>query len=190
MRTAYYGGSTLTGAGQTLALFQLGGYFQSDLDLALSTAGQSYSVPITNVLLDGMNGTPSQTGDDSEQVTDIVQSIGMAPGLDQLRVYIGMIPVDVLNAIAADGVARQVSISWAWQTADQSVEDQVFKELAAQGQNVFVASGDDGAFSPGYPIGFPAEDPWVTSVGGTVLHTQAAGEPGALNLPGAGAAEA
>ncbi len=175
MRAAYYGGDTLTGAGQTLALFELDGYFRSDLDLTFSNAGQSYSVPVVNVLLDGTDGTPALTGDDAEQVMDMAQAIAMAPGLDELRVYIGSIPVDVLNAIAADGIARQVSVSWAWQSADQTVEDQVFKELAAQGQNVFVASGDDGAFAPGYQFPFPSEDPWVTAVGGTVLQTEQQG---------------
>lgn len=176
MRAAYYGGSPLTGAGQTLALFQLDGYFQSDLDLTFSSEGQSYSAPVVNVLLDGADGTPALTGDDGEQVMDIAQAISMAPGLDQVRVYIGAIPIDVLNAIASDGVAKQVSISWAWQMAEQGADDQAFKELAAQGQNVFVASGDYGAFDSGYKWAFPSEDPWVTAVGGTTLATR--GEDG------------
>jgi subtilase family serine protease len=174
MRAAYYGGNTLTGAGQTVALFQMDGYFKEDVDLTFASAGQSYSVPIVNVLLDGVDGNLSQT-EDAEQVLDIVQTISMAPGLDQVRVYIGRYPIDVLNEIASEDVAKQVSISWAWYGTDPTPENQVFKEMAAQGQNVFAASGDYGSFAGGYQWGFPSEDPWVTAVGGTTLTTQAAG---------------
>ncbi len=177
MRAAYYGGSDLTGAGQTVALVQFDGYFKNDVDLSFSSAGQAYSVPIVNVLLDGADGTPSATGDDAEQVLDIVQAIGMAPGLSQVRVYIGSIDVDILNAIATDNLARQISISWSWQVNDTTAEDQIFKELAAQGQSVFAASGDYGAFDPRFPYYFPAEDAWVTAVGGTVLQTKSSGGP-------------
>ncbi len=174
MRAAYYGGNTLTGAGQTVALFQLDGYFQADVDLTFDSAGQSYSVPIVNVLLDGVYGNPART-DDAEVVLDIVQTISMAPGLDQVRVYIGSYPIDVLNEIAADGIAKQVSISWGWTSPDRSLEEQAFKEMASQGQDVFVASGDSGAFTSGDRFDFPAEDPWVTAVGGTTLTTQGQG---------------
>ncbi|MGO9305894.1 MAG: FG-GAP-like repeat-containing protein [Candidatus Korobacteraceae bacterium] len=50
-------------------------------------------------------------------------------------------------------------------------------EFATQGQNLFASSGDGGAFSPPscasnclYSV-YPAEDPYVTAVGGTVLTT-------------------
>ncbi len=177
MRAVYYGGSTLTGAGQTVGLFQFDGYFQSDVDLTFSSVGQAYSVPIVNVLLDGVDGTPAATGDDTEQVVDIVQAIGMAPGLSQVRVYIGNIDVDILNAIAAENLAKQVSISWSWQPTNPTVDDQFFKEFAAQGQSVFAASGDYGAFDPSKPQYFPAEDDWVTATGGTVLQTQGVAGP-------------
>lgn len=177
MRSAYYGGSTLTGAGQTVGLVQFDGYFQSDVDLTFSNAGQAYSVPIVNVLLDGVDGTPAATGDDAEQVIDIVQAIGMAPGLSQVRVYIGRFDVDIFNAVATENLAKQVSISWSWQPNDTTVDDEFFKEMAAQGQSVFAASGDDGAFDPSHPYYFPAEDDWVTATGGTVLQTQGAGGP-------------
>lgn len=174
MRAAYYGGNTLTGSGQTVALFQMDGYFKSDVDLTFESIGQSYSVPIVNVLMDGVDGNPAQT-DDAEEVLDIVQTISMAPGLDQVRVYIGRYPVSVLNAIASDGVARQVSISWGWTSPDRTLEEQAFKEMAAQGQNVFAASGDYGAYAPAYQFAYPSEDPWVTTVGGTKLAIQGQG---------------
>src|SRR4029077_4331251 len=86
MRAAYYGGSLLTGAGQCVGIFEYGGYRLSDVNLTFANAGQSYSVPINNVLLDGASAAAGS--DDSEQVLDIVQAISMAPGLSQVRVYI------------------------------------------------------------------------------------------------------
>ena len=44
--------------------------------------------------------------------------------------------------------------------------------MAAQGQTVYVSSGDDGAYSdepPALNASFPATDPFVTAVGGTTL---------------------
>lgn len=174
MRAAYYGGNTLTGAGQTVGLFQFDGYYKGDVDLTFASSGQEYSVPINNVLLDGCDGTP-QSGDDAEEVLDIVQTIGMAPGLSQVRVYIGLIDADILAQMAAENVARQLSISWAWSPDDPAVVDQFFEEFAAQGQSVFAASGDYGAWEPNTPFYFPAEDAWVTAVGGTTLATEGAG---------------
>ena len=175
LRAAYYGGSALTGAGQTVALLEFDGYNPSDVNLTFSSAGQSTDVPINNVLLDGQTGA-SASGDDSEEVIDIVQAIGMAPGLNQVRVYIGSSDVDLLNAVASEDVARQVSISWSWSPADPATDDEFFEELAAQGQSVFAASGDWGEFDPYFDNFYPAEDAYVTSVGGTDLTTGGAGQ--------------
>jgi subtilase family serine protease len=99
MRAAYYGGTTLTGQGQTVGLVQFDGYSISDVTStfdgkATSTTagtnyvlsytpqshGTTYTIPINNVLLDGATGAAA-SGDDSEEVLDIVQSVCMAPGL-------------------------------------------------------------------------------------------------------------
>ena len=202
MRAAYYGGTTLTGSGQTVGLLQFDGYNISDVvasfdgtasattsgdDYVLtytpSTGGATYTIPIENVLLDGATGTPGQfypPADDAEQVLDIVQTVGMAPGLSHVRVYIGNSDADILNAIASDSehLAKQISISWSWSPDDPTTDDLFFEEFAAQGQSVFVASGDYGAYSPTVTYYYPAEDAWVTAVGGTTLTTS--GPAGAL----------
>ena len=77
--------------------------------------------------------------------------------------------------IASENKAKQVSISWSWSPDDPLVAEVFFEEFAAQGQSVFVASGDNGAYSPTQPYFYPAEDPWVTAVGGTSLATNGAG---------------
>jgi hypothetical protein len=173
IRAAYYGGSELTGKGQIVGLLEFDGYSQSDVDLTFSSSGKFYSVPIENVLVDGATGAACQwyyPCDDTEQVVDIVQAIGMAPGLSQVRVYIGAIDVDILNAIATENLAKEISISWAWTPDDPTSDDPIFEEFAAQGQSVFVATGDSGSYVAG-DYAYPAESAYVTAVGGTDLVT-------------------
>ena len=50
----------------------------------------------------------------------------------------------------------------------------IFKEMAVQGQTVFVASGDNGSSTPGDVV-WPADDPYIISVGGTDLTTNGPG---------------
>lgn len=189
MRAAYYGGSLLTGAGQSVGLLEFEGYRLSDVDLTFNNAGQSYGVPINNVLLDGASA--SAGSDDAEEVLDIVQAIGMAPGLSQVRVYIGTSDVDILNKMATENICKELSVSWSWVPDDPSTDDGIFQELAAQGQSIFVASGDYGAFDPSVsPYFYPAEDANVTAVGATHLTTYYGGGPwiseSAWNTDGAG----
>ena len=133
--------------------------------------------PVNNVLLDGVTGA-SASGNDAEETLDIVQAIGMAPGLNQVRVYIGRSDVDIFNSMAAENIAKQISISWGWAPDDPSTDDSIFQEMAAQGQSLFAASGDDGAFDAQVSAYFyPAEDDYVTDVGGTHLTTNVAGGP-------------
>jgi len=176
IRAAYYGGTALTGSGQAVGLFEYGGYNLSDVNLTFSNSGQTYSVPINNVLLDGEDPGPVN-GYDAEQVVDIVEAIGMAPGLSQVRVYIGASDVDIFNKMAAENIAKQISISWVWGNNSAS-DDPIFQEMAAQGQSIFAASGDWGSYpSSSTPLYFPAEDAYVTAVGGTDLTTNGAAGP-------------
>ena len=178
MRAAYYGGTTLNGNGQTVALLEFDGYYISDVQSTFSNAGQTYNVPINNVLLDGATGAPSSSNGEAEVVLDIVQAIGMAPGLSQVRVYMGagLDDANLLNSIASENIAKQISCSWSWQPADPATDDPFFKEFAAQGQSFFTASGDYGAYDTTIsPFFYPQEDAYVTAVGGTHLTTSGAG---------------
>jgi hypothetical protein len=180
MRAAYYGGTALTGAGQVVGLMEFGGYDLSDVNSTFSNANQTYSVPINNVLIDGATAGPVG-GYDAEQVLDIVQAIGMAPGLSQVRVYIGVATdtaqddANVFNAMATENIAKQISVSWGWNPDDPQTDDFIFQEFAAQGQTLFVASGDYGQYDPLFDFFYPGEDAYVTAVGGTHLDTNGAG---------------
>lgn len=173
MRAAYYGGTTLTGLNQSIALVEFGGYNKSDVDLNFSGAGQTYSVPITNVLVG--NATNTVSWQDGEQVLDIVQAIGMAPGLSGVSVYIGDPVLSssaalILNQIATDNTAKQIGCSWGWIPDSIATHDGFLKEMAAQGQTFFAASGDYGAFQASIsPYFYPAESQYATAVGGTHL---------------------
>jgi subtilase family serine protease len=177
MRAAYYGATQLDGTGQAVGLLEFGGYLLSDVNSTFSNAGQTYNVPINNVLLDGATGAINTVFGDSEQTLDIVQAIGMAPGLSQVRVYIGVYyEADILNSMASENIAKQLSCSWSWYPADPTIDDVFFEEMAAQGQSFFTASGDEGAYDLAINTAiYPADDAYVTAVGGTHLATSGAG---------------
>ncbi len=177
MRAAYYGGTALTGSGQSLGLLEYYGTDLGDLNTYFKNVGQTNSVPIT---LDSTDGTStsclaSQGCDDTEQTLDMTQAIGMAPGLSSLVVYVGSSDSAIFNAMAtATPLNAQLSSSWTWSPADPSTDNPYFQEFAAQGQNLFQASGDSGAWGSRSEI-YPADDAYLTSVGGTDLATSSAG---------------
>src|ERR1700677_1948255 len=180
MREAYYGSGSLTGTGQSVGLLEFDGY--ETADVTGDEGGVSYTVPITNVQVDG--GSAASDGDDGEQALDIAQAIGMAPGLTSVRVYIapgtssiGVGDVDIFNKMATDNISKSLSCSWGWNPDDTSDDDPIFQEFATQGQNLFVASGDAGAYTGNNANdeSYPAEDVFVTAVGGTDLTTNGAG---------------
>jgi kumamolisin len=55
------------------------------------------------------------------------------------------------------------------------VDDPFFMEFAAQGQNFFVAAGDTGSWKSSTTFIWPADDPFIVSVGGTDLTTTGPG---------------
>jgi subtilase family serine protease len=175
MRAAYYGGTALTGAGQSVGLLELGGYNIADVQRYFSTLGQPLTVPVTGVSVNGASLNCSGSCDDSEQVLDIEESIAMAPGLANVFVYVGNAALPVLNRMASDDAALQLSSSWGW-SANQAADEPVFKEFIAQGQSFVDATGDYGYHLRADGV-WPADDAYVTAVGGTDLVTKGAGGP-------------
>ena len=174
VRAAYYGSGSLNGAGQSVGLFEFGPYRISDIYHYFNNAGEPLNVSIENVSVNGASlNCHSGTCNDGEEALDIEQAISMAPGLNKLIVYVGSKNVSIFNRMASDNAAKQLSCSWGWQD-NESTLDPIFKEMAAQGQTLFVATGDQGSSTPGN-VTWPSDDPWVTAVGGTVLTTNGAG---------------
>lgn len=167
-RTAYAPGVALTGAGQTVALLEFDGFYSSDITAYENLAGLR-SVPVQTVLLNRSKGTAGANND--EVALDIEVAIAMAPGLSKVMVYEGSIPNTILSQIAEDNIAKQVSSSWTY-TINGTTE-QLFQQLAVQGQSLFQASGDNGAYTE--VVDTPCDDPYLTSVGGTTLSTSGPG---------------
>jgi hypothetical protein len=174
-RKAYVPGTTLTGTGQRIGLFELNGYYTSDINAYLKLASLP-AVPLQNVLIDGFTGSAGgrRPGSPNEEVAlDIEVAASMAPGVDAIMVYEGAPTATIatinhiLNRMATDNAASQLSCSWGFDI-DINTE-QIFKQFAAQGQSFFLASGDDGAFSG--VVVQPSDSPFVTVVGGTDLVT-------------------
>ena len=177
MRAAYYEGTVLTGAGQSLGLLEFYGTDLADLTTYYKNVHQTLNVPVTLVSTDGssVNCVASQGCDDTEQTIDMTQAAGMAPNLSSMVMYVGSSDTAILNGMAtANPLNAQLSSSWGW-GADPGTDDPIFEEFAAQGQNFFQASADSGAYRNNAP--WPCNAAYVTSVGGTDLVTQSAGGP-------------
>ncbi|HUY65574.1 MAG TPA: protease pro-enzyme activation domain-containing protein [Acidimicrobiales bacterium] len=185
--SAAYGLNTLytrglMGAGQTVGLYELEPYNQSDISAYQACYGLSNSV--TDVPVDG----GAVGGQQGEAALDIEDAAGLAPGAS-IRVYsgpqTGSGPIDTYSRMVTDDVAKVISTSWglcepqmAAQPGVQAVETLLFDEAAVQGQTVVAASGDSGSsdcYVPGadadptITVDDPADQPGVTGVGGTSL---------------------
>ena len=168
-RSAYAPGVTLNGAGQSIGLFELDGFYASDVQANFQKAGLP-ALPVETVLVNGFSGAPG--GANIEVILDIMMAAYMAPGASKIIVYEGVNWNAVLNRMATDNLASQLSSSWCFSPTNATTE-QIFKQMIAQGQSLFQASGDSGAYKGlVFP---PADDPNLTVVGGTSLTTAGAG---------------
>ena len=177
MRAAYYGGTALTGAGQSLGLLEYLGTDLADLKTYYANAKQTNLVPITLLSTDGTSTSCvySKGCDDTEQTLDMTQALGMAPGLASLVMYVGSTDTAILSSMTTHvPLPTTIGCSWGWTPADPSTLDPYFQRMAAQGQTFFAASGDDSTWSRRNEA-WPADDANVVSVGGTDLITVSAG---------------
>jgi xanthomonalisin len=175
IRTAYAGETKLTGAGQSLGLMELAGYELSDIQAYFTAVNQKLNVPIVGISTDGARLGCKNKCDDGEQALDIEYAISMAPGLSQVQVYVGKNAEDVLNRMASDDTSLQLSTSWGWSAREYPTDHPLFLEMAAQGQTLLTASGDDSSLKASDP--WPEEDAFITAVGGTDLTTASPGGP-------------
>ena len=173
LRTAYYPTGTLTGAGQSIGLMELGGYNIADVQRFFADGyGARNSVPVVGIKTDSQSLSCTGSCDDGEQVLDIEYAISIAPGLSSVRVYVGNVAEDVLNAQATDNISKVLSTSWGW-NEQKATDEAIFKEFAAQGQTNLTASGDYSSLSASGP--WPEEDGLIVAVGGTDVATRTPG---------------
>jgi len=188
------------GAGVNLAVFELSAYQHSDIDTWAHTFyGPGYTPPLVDINVDGGPLAPvCPSGDtcppqyngysgDIEVDADIQTQLTISPDVRHLLVYnapndfTGQTELDEYTAIAKDDSADAISSSWGVCENDitpayAQAENVIFEQMATQGQSMFGAAGDTGAFdcirSDGTTIvnvDDPPSQPWVTSVGGTSL---------------------
>ncbi|HEY0756193.1 MAG TPA: S53 family peptidase [Ktedonobacteraceae bacterium] len=181
LSTAYNSASLnsagLQGQNQTVAIFELDGYQKADIQQYF----QNYNLgtpAISNVLVDGSSGSAGQGAIEVELDIEVVGAI--APKATQL-IYEGPNTTqglnDTYNKIVTDNRAQVISTSWGLcESSTGSAElltlDNIYKQAAAQGISIFAAAGDAGAYDCGdtnLGVDSPADDPYVTGVGGTNL---------------------
>jgi hypothetical protein len=169
-RTAYAPGVTETGNGQVVALFELDDYFPGDVTAYRNQFGLP-NVPIQKHTFDGIGGPGNNNG---EVTLDIDMAMSMAPGLDAIALYEGKLANSIYGAIASpDGAVLPLQVSASWNYTVDSTTRQLMKQMAVQGQTVFVSSGDCGAY-----LADTKDDrdlPFVTVVGGTILSMSGTG---------------
>ncbi|HTX62844.1 MAG TPA: S53 family peptidase [Acidimicrobiales bacterium] len=185
------------GQGQTIGIVTLAALNQTapghfwDTVLHLPKTGRTVRV----ITIDGGPGAPSTTAGTGETDLDVEQSGGIARAAD-VDVY--QAPnttagfADGFYTAASQNVAGSVSCSWGESEAVvlafgaaglespgyQEAFDEAFAEMAIQGQSLFIASGDAGAYAPSRTtggewktlgVGSPADSAYATAAGGTTL---------------------
>jgi kumamolisin len=180
-------GVKLDGAGQTIALIELGGgYRTSDLQAFFSDAG--VAVPnITAVSIGGAVNSPSTADSaDAEVMMDIEIAGVIAPG-SHLVVYFGSNSdkgfLDALSAAVHDTTRKPGAISISWGAPESATDRQgiqAFHEICAAaaslGVTVCAAAGDHGCADRGsgdwdgqIHVDHPACDELVLGCGGTQI---------------------
>jgi hypothetical protein len=178
------------GAGQTIDVYELEPFAMSDIeefDNCYFLENNTGNITVTDV-----DGGPGVGSGSAEAALDIEDVAAIAPEA-KIDVFEGpnmdnsFGPLDTWNQIAVIDNARQVTSSWGGcaplleQGAPgvEQVENEIFEQMAAQGQTVFAAAGDDGSddcaahgstgVAPDLSVNDPADQPDVTSVGGTTI---------------------
>ncbi|MGI8989982.1 MAG: S53 family peptidase [Bryobacteraceae bacterium] len=171
-----------TGAGQTIAIIELGGGYRID-DLRTYFSGLGIPLPmISAVAVDsGLNKPGSDA--DGEVMLDIEVAGAIAPGA---RIVVYFAPNtdqgfhDAISKAAHDMIRKPsiMSISWgnaedAWTSQALQAMNAALQDAAAMGVTVTVASGDNGSSDDvkdgKQHVDFPAASPFVLACGGTKL---------------------
>jgi kumamolisin len=187
---AFYGFPPGDGAGQCIALIELGGGYKP-ADLKAYFQGLGIAQPkVTAVGVDHAKNTPA--GDpnsaDGEVLLDIEVAGAIAPAA-AIAVYFAPNTdagfLDAITTAAHDTTNKPsvISISWggpesSWTQQSLTAFDAAFQDAAMLGITVLVAAGDngssDGATDGAQHVDFPASSPHATGCGGTRLTAKGA----------------
>ncbi|MCI4364514.1 MAG: S53 family peptidase [Thermoplasmata archaeon] len=173
------------GAGQTIAILELGGGFSpSDLQSYFQSQGLA-SPSVTDVSVDGAKNAPTgdPSGPDGEVQLDLEVAGSVAPGASFVVYFAPNTDAGFLDGVAAavhDTTHRPslLSISWggpesSWTVQARAALNTAFEDAATIGVTVLVAAGDggadDGTGGPHPVVDFPASSPFALGCGGTTL---------------------
>ena len=184
----YQAPTTLTGAGQTIAV--IGDSIPSTSDLSEFRAECGLSQTMINISVANVQGGPgTDTTDQFEMSMDVEWTSGLAPAA-QVRVYAVPYPLNpnseeaaytqILNDLPTIPTIHQMTESYGGIEPSSSQDgDSSLVLLIAQGVTCFAASADGGsnpdpttgAYNARAPlsVSYPASDPSMTAVGGTTL---------------------
>lgn len=170
------------GEGQTLALFELSDYLDSDVAAYKACFGLNTTV-VQRVNVDG--GPTDFYGQDEVNL-DVDIMLGMLPRATKINIYVAPNTfsnlVDEYQQIAIDNTASVISTSWGFCEFDApngtlNSENTIFFQMMSQGQQIFAASGDNGSedcSAQGGPTLLntddPASQPFMVGVGGTTVN--------------------
>jgi kumamolisin len=184
-----YGFPDATGAGQCVALIELGGGFRpADLDTYFK-ALNVVSPTVTAVSVDHAQNSPSgdANGPDGEVMLDVEVVGAIAP---QAKIAVYFAPntdagfLDAITTAIHDTTNKPsvISISWggpesSWTSQAMTAMDEAFQAAATLGISVCVASGDngsgDGVDDGANHVDFPASSSFALGCGGSSLQANA-----------------
>jgi kumamolisin len=179
---AYGWPATASGAGETIAIIELGGgYRQADLATYFQTLKMT-APGIKAVSVDGGKNAPATPASpDTEVMLDIEVAASVAPGA---KIVCYFCPnsdqgfTDAISTAIHDEVNKPsvISISWggpesSWTQQAMAALDATCQSAAALGITITASAGDDGATDggTGNNVDFPASSPHVLGCGGTKL---------------------
>ncbi|HLG87542.1 MAG TPA: S53 family peptidase [Alphaproteobacteria bacterium] len=175
-----------TGAGQTIALIELGGGFNDEDTKEAFKAMRLKPPTVIAISVDhAMNKPSPDNGADGEVALDIQVAGGVAPEATIAVYFAPNTDAGFVNAISAavhDAAHHPSIISISWGSAEKNWSVQALKAMntalqdaAELGVTVFVAAGDnlatDGIADGKVHVDFPASSPWSIGCGGTTITT-------------------
>ena len=193
MQTFYDAAAAPTGSATTVAVISEGDVSGTVSDLRY--AENKLGLPVVPVTVVKVGLASADTAGVAEWDLDTQSSTGMAQNVQALYLYdtTSLSDSDIANAYSkwvGDNLARLGNSSFgeceypAWLDGAMKVDDNLFMQAAAQGQTMFVSTGDTGAscaLAPtnGAPMSgppmveYPAASPYVVGVGGTTVVSNA-----------------
>jgi kumamolisin len=173
---------TFNGSGQTLAVYEEGGFFPQD-PVRYEAYNGLPAVQIVDRNVNNYGGDVDDLGVATEAALDIEMENAVDPEAKQIIVYedgdsFDTSLLNVLAAVADDDATPILSISYGLDEKEQGsaqidAEAQYLLRLADEGITVLAAAGDNGCVGDadsGLNVIDPGSDPFVTCVGGTSLY--------------------